>query len=253
MAGSHIKALYLAKRVFPSVFGLKSFCDDKENIERLPPIKTPKRLKSFISSTGLITQIVKSSASDRTSEALQKYCPRKYFNQPLTEDEKLSVVKLIEPSSIGHERKSSPVLISGSNLSIESKAKMMSPKSKPKFLQFTCSNYEIEAYLWSMIHSYGFGHWWGKSSNNEKVVRQNIAKIIKLRRFEKISLHQLLQDLSISECFSSATSNVKSLAMFHDFVWWFYNSFIGSLIQVFCFLMSIFASQYLPESAKFQP
>lgn len=77
LASDHFKSLYLAKRVFPSAFGLKSFCDNEDSIERLPAIKTPKRLKSLIAPKGIITQIVQSSVSVRTNEVLEKYCQQK--------------------------------------------------------------------------------------------------------------------------------------------------------------------------------
>ncbi|EGG02772.1 uncharacterized protein MELLADRAFT_66061 [Melampsora larici-populina 98AG31] len=196
-------------------------------------MKTPKRLKPLIGPSGLIFRIVKSAASDRTNEILQKSCPKKYQNQGLTEEEKLSVVELIEPSQASHTRLSSPFQTCTDQVT-ESKSKTSCADTKPKFNQFVCSYYEVESYIWGMIHSLGLGNWWGDSSKNEDVVRENITHIIKLRKFEKISLHQLVQDMTMKDCHCliGSITDITSRAMFHDFVWWFYESFICSLIKV---------------------
>ncbi|KAH9817716.1 hypothetical protein DFH28DRAFT_889771 [Melampsora americana] len=203
-------------------------------------MKTPRRLKTLIAPSGMIFQIVQRSASDRTNEILQKFCPKKYQNQGLTEEEKLSVVELIEPSQASHIRLSShfPTCADKDD---ESNRKTTSASEKPKFNHFVCSYYEVETYLWGMIHSLGLDNWWGDSLKNKNVVRENIRQIIKLRKFEKISLHQLLQNMAIKDCSCLIGSIVdtKSSAMFHDFVWWFYESFIGTLIKVLLHIFTI--------------
>lgn len=59
------------------MFGLKSFCDNEQLINTLPAIKTPKRLKSLITPTGLIGQIIRRCSLNRTDDILRKYCPKK--------------------------------------------------------------------------------------------------------------------------------------------------------------------------------
>lgn len=114
----------------------------------------------------------------------------------------------------------------------------LSPSRKPptpKFSRFACSPHDIENFVWAMIEAYGLSHWWGRGSeHNKRIVRNNVCRIINLRRFEKISLHELVQDLRLKDCDSWLSSNPpdsQSQKMLNDFVWWFYFSFIGGLLK----------------------
>ena len=62
----------------------------------------------------------------------------------------------------------------------------------------------------------------------------DIHRIVNLRMFEKISLHELAQNLKFKACDQWISRNAQdhhSEEMLHDFLWWFYFSFIGGLIK----------------------
>jgi hypothetical protein len=128
----------------------------------------------------------------------------------------------------------------------------------PKFSRFVCSPHEVETFLWMMIDACGLSHWWGReSTHNEEIVRNSLSltspccqpsdkkvlmttmtdihRIVNLRMFEKISLHQLVQNLKFKACDQWISRNLQdhySVEMLHDFLWWFYFSFIGGLLKV---------------------
>jgi len=150
----------------------------------------------------------------------------------------LSLVELAEPIQ-ENSLELPPCSTSGDSnhtrpLCFEGPSQCQKPPA-PKFSRFVCSPHEVETFLWMMIQAYGLSYWWGRESkHNEEIVRNNIHRIVNLRMFEKISLHELAQNLKFKACDQWISRNAQdhhSEEMLHDFLWWFYFSFIGGLIK----------------------
>ncbi|CAH7689397.1 hypothetical protein BY996DRAFT_4590294, partial [Phakopsora pachyrhizi] len=203
--------------------------------------KTPGRLKPLLRADGLIGIVTTASSVDSVefNKFLNKTCPKKFINSKLTDAEKMELVELSESAtiySLGNQNSlEKPFSKSQSTLKFAQPSQLSKPSS-PTFSQFTCSHYEIQRFLWVMICRYGLFGWWGiDSKHNKAIVKNNIHRILKLRRFEKITLHELLQGFKTKECgrwLTQYPSDKISEKMLNDFVWWFYVSFIGELVKV---------------------
>lgn len=135
-------------------------------------------------------------------------------------------------------------------------------REKPHAFDYAVPTHLIEAYIWSMISAWGLFGWWG-SKENEKLVRTRsfeyplsfqtsaenqstgIRQIINLRRFETLTMHDLLQDFSICDCDwlipankraqaqrVTPTDDMKRREILHEWVWWFYVGFVASILKV---------------------
>ncbi|KAA1081431.1 hypothetical protein PGT21_035536 [Puccinia graminis f. sp. tritici] len=239
-SNNHLKAVHLSKHIFPSQYSLDSFNGEthSEAVRKLRNFKTPRRLKPLIQPNGFLHKVVVKSKSVEVIHVLNRSCPSKFVNCNVSAEERLSLIELAEPIQ-GHSLESTHCSMSVDSshtqlLSFQGPSQSNKPPT-PKFSRFVCTPHEVETFLWAMIHACGLSHWWGwHSKHNEDVVRNSIRLIIKLRMFEKISLHQLAQNLKFKACdewISQNSQDHHSEAMLHDFLWWFYFSFIGGLIK----------------------
>ncbi|PLW52927.1 hypothetical protein PCANC_05728 [Puccinia coronata f. sp. avenae] len=239
-SSDYLRAVYLSKHIFPSQYSLDSFNADthREAVRKLRKFKTPQRLKPLAQPNGFLHNIVVKSGSMKAIHVLNRYCPSKVLNCNVSAEERLSLVELAEPiqeNSLESAHCSTAADSSNTRpLRFEGASHCDKPPT-PKFSRFVCSPHEVETFLWMMIDACGLSHWWGRESkHNEEIVRNNIHRIVNLRMFEKISLHQLVQNLKFKACDQWISRNLQdhySVEMLHDFLWWFYFSFIGGLLK----------------------
>ncbi|KAI9740924.1 MAG: hypothetical protein M1818_004530 [Claussenomyces sp. TS43310] len=88
-------------------------------------------------------------------------------------------------------------------------------------------------------------HFWGEDSvkdHNKRILMRNINSFIQLRRFESLSLHQVVQGMKINEITWLASFNVvgtrcsqtdtqKRLELFHEFVYYVFDSLLIPLVR----------------------
>ncbi|GAA5871307.1 hypothetical protein JCM16303_000711 [Sporobolomyces ruberrimus] len=72
-------------------------------------------------------------------------------------------------------------------------------QSKPKLAEYACTPYEVESYVKAIVRDVVPRAFWG-SDRNAKLVMKQISQYLRMRRFETISLHSLLQGFSILDC-----------------------------------------------------
>ncbi|OAV97524.1 hypothetical protein PTTG_25980 [Puccinia triticina 1-1 BBBD Race 1] len=240
LSNEYFKAVYLSKHIFPAQYSLASFNGEthSEAVHKMRKFKTPRRLKPLVQPNGFLHKVVVKSKGMQVIHVLNRCCPSKFLNCNVSPEERLSLIELAEPIQENSLESTNCSTAAGSSrtqpLCFEGPSESNKPPT-PKFSRFVCSPHEVETFLWAMIHACGLSHWWGRDSkHNEQVVRNNIRQIVNLRMFEKISLHQLAQDLKFKACdewISRNSQDHHSEEMLHDFLWWFYFSFIGGLIK----------------------
>ncbi|GAA5952834.1 hypothetical protein JCM3765_002979 [Sporobolomyces pararoseus] len=129
-------------------------------------------------------------------------------------------------------------------------------EKKPKLAEFACTPYEVESYIQAVVRDVIPRAFWG-SDRNAKLVMKHISRFLRMRRFESISLHSLLQGFSILDCewldpavsiFSPdkiderGTPTVKSKSidavemerrkeLLAEFLHWVFDSFVTDLVR----------------------
>ncbi|MBW0481940.1 hypothetical protein O181_021655 [Austropuccinia psidii MF-1] len=240
LTSDHLKCIHLSKFVFPSQYGFHSFTLKGlgKAIQKQGGIKTPKRIKSLIKLNGLIHNIVIKSNSLKLKPILNRCCPSKFVDQNLNEAERLSFIELIQTSQLYDQSSSDDFRFSHSSTPSQLQFASSSQFKKPpslKLQQFVCPHHEVQTFVRKATQAYGLDHWWGACSpTNRQVVWNNVDRIVKLRRFEKISMHELIQGFKLKECgewLLKNPSDAKSRQMLQDFTWWFYFLFVAELIK----------------------
>ncbi|GAA6017246.1 hypothetical protein JCM11491_001868 [Sporobolomyces phaffii] len=70
---------------------------------------------------------------------------------------------------------------------------------KPKLAEYACTPYEVESYVQAVVGDVIPRAFWG-SDRNAKLISKQISQFLRMRRFETISLHSLLQGYSTLDC-----------------------------------------------------
>ncbi|KAG8899700.1 hypothetical protein FRB99_006494 [Tulasnella sp. 403] len=116
-------------------------------------------------------------------------------------------------------------------------------KSKPRFADYACSFSEVSRFIAGVTMAVIPHSFWG-SKKNLKAVLSQVSTFISCRRFETITLHDVLQGLSTADCDwlvvegagaqsqrSSASDDLKKKEIFHEFLYWYFESFVSPLLK----------------------
>ncbi|TCD64911.1 hypothetical protein EIP91_003447 [Steccherinum ochraceum] len=265
------RSRHLAKYVFPRQFGLANpfvvdfsvfsvhklpdYSDREKAITALGPVKTPQRIKAALP---LLEQLIWHHSKCGYKPILQRVCPSKVINernQPLDSSIILEMVSehsiqlhsqaVISDPSISHDIGSTTF---GSALSqIQRQA-----KHKPRFAEFACSHAEVYYYAVCVTKAVVPLSLWG-SEKNFKVICRHVKSFISARRYETLTLHEIMQDFSISDCDwlmpakpqarVNATDTLKRLELAQEFLFWYFDSFIVPLLRT---------TFYVTESSAFR-
>ncbi|QRW13350.1 telomerase reverse transcriptase [Ceratobasidium sp. AG-Ba] len=124
-------------------------------------------------------------------------------------------------------------------------------KLKPRFVEFACSHHEVLRYIKVVVDEVIPHAFWG-SVANRKLIDAHIQKIVTQRRFETLTLHALMQNLSVADCdWLGDTKDrrvcqsdaLKRAELFREFIYWFFDSFLMPLVR---------ASFYVTETSALQ-
>ncbi|BGP56240.1 hypothetical protein JCM8202_005757 [Rhodotorula sphaerocarpa] len=256
---SEAAARHLAKYVFPRHFGLHNvftnpkprvsvdvlpdYVDREFEIKRLGTTKTPPRLKAAIP---LLQKMKVLSSRCNMRKILDKRCPSRLKHSQLTEEDRSAILELssAEPHTqvsrgevsldVSHN---SLVLPHGQTQALAQRTK------KPKLSEYACEVHSVERYVLECVRDVIPRAFWG-SEANRKLVESNVAKVLRYRRFESVSLHALLQGFSVLDCAWLGPQSASAAAqrttpadmqkrheLLSEFMYWFFDSFILDLVK----------------------
>ncbi|KAG7089455.1 hypothetical protein E1B28_011140 [Marasmius oreades] len=258
---------HLAKYVFPRQYGMPSsfeffkfsereaykvpdFVDRDGDIKKLASakreenatIKTPKRVKQILP---LLDKLIWRHGKCKYKKLLDGSCPSKMKNREINGTIILEMISENRVLSQLHGADSSLDTAGNSILPIGLTQAEREAKRKPQFAEFCCPHGEL-------VIPKAF---WGNKDNFKQICR-HIKTFITARRYDKVSLHHVLQGLSTTACDwllppgdgqkqlrVPATDALKRRELMEDFIFWLFDSFIISLIRT---------TFYVTESSAFR-
>ncbi|CAL1716650.1 unnamed protein product [Somion occarium] len=268
-------ARHLAKYVFPTQYELPNpftvdrtcfqghrlpnYFDREDQIKAKGSCKTPKRLKPVLP---ILEKLIWRHGKCGYKPLLNKICPSKLKTnreQPL--DSSIILEMMSENSIIINSQQP----VSSGNLSIDSHGNTILPegltqarnevKNKPRFAEFACSYVEVFCFLMVITKSIVPQELWG-CQRNFKLVAKHVKTLISARRYETLTLHNILQGFSTSECDwlipggrsaqqsrVSLSDSQKRLELLSEFLFWYFDSFLIPLIRT---------TFYVTESSAFR-
>ncbi|SCZ90544.1 BZ3500_MvSof-1268-A1-R1_Chr9g10875 [Microbotryum saponariae] len=263
-------ARHLAKYIFPRQFGLHNVFtypkprlnvevvsdhhDREIEIKKLGTVKTPERVKPTLP---MLQRMMLLHSRCNYRKMLDRYCPKKVTKEAnLSQAERAVLLKLmsqpetqsphVEPSAKDHEEDEEDETPMAHGAS-QARARV---KAKPRFTEYMCSTYEVICYVTAVVRDTIPRDFWG-SKSNENLVLKHAGEFLRLRRFETMSLHTLLQGLCVADCdwllplsatrprnrFQRAPSveMAKRREVLMEFLYWFFDGFIVDLVRTaFC-------------------
>lgn len=261
--GHALKARHILRYIFPRQHGLshpfkltslgdtyeyKNYMDREDEIERAIRLSknanTPKRLKNIVP---IIDQMVWRHLKCPYKLFFDKFCPSKVENEVNLGLDENTILEWMSERSVQIQTQGPPnastTTLASSEVSIRTGLNDAAPK--PRFVDFTCSYVEVFQYVVAVIKAIIPNTLWG-SKKNFKTVMQYVKNFITGRRFETLSLHDVLQGFSSSDCDwlippgpgtrqqhrVSVSDAMKRKELLEEFIFWFFDSFLLPLIKV---------------------
>ncbi|KAF5391483.1 hypothetical protein D9757_002434 [Collybiopsis confluens] len=261
----------LAKYVFSRQYGLSSafmfevskwepsyipdFANRDIEIERLRTCKTPKRLREVLP---LLQKLLWRHGKCKYRLLRDLACPSKVSPELQNDADGTMILEMMSEHS--SELRSQ---ISLKHNSFDSEGNTISllgltqaqqaAKSRPRFMDFACNYSEVRVPDFYAISVYKYVIWitnavipkrfWGSRANFKAICR-HIKNFVVSRRYETLSLHQVLQGFNTSDCEwlmppgdgkkqmrVSVSDSLKRRELLEDFIFWFFDSFVISLIR----------------------
>lgn len=254
---------HLFKYIFPRQFNLRNpftspklawgavedYEDREAEIAKLGPVKTPKRLKPALE---LAKRMIHLEGKCRYRKLLDRYCPRKASRKgpiPVPDGRPIPVSSDITPEP--------RTQLSRSEISIEvshrsqifphgAKEARAKVRAKPSFSDYSCSPYEVKSFVRSVVREVIPRDFWG-SDSNAKVVLSHISALLRLRRYETLSVHALLQNFCVADCDwlrapsagytqnsqqrANAVEMDKRRELLQEFLFWFVDGWLMDLLK----------------------
>ncbi|CEQ41347.1 SPOSA6832_03072 [Sporobolomyces salmonicolor] len=262
-------ARHLAKYVFPRQFGLHNvFTSPKprSSLEVLPDyqdreieiksdvgptahkvgsIKTPGRLKPALP---LLKRLALLHGRCNYRKLLDQKCPSKITHKKLNVNEKSVILDIVSEPHTQLSRENLSVDISHASQILPHGGTQAHEKvqAKPKLAGYACLSYEVERYVQAVVQEVIPRDFWG-SAANFKLVQKNIATFLRLRRYETLSIHAILQGFALLDCdwlrpdSSSRQKNFsqrpnaldfeKRRELLAEFLFWFFDGFVTELVR----------------------
>ncbi|KAJ3546316.1 hypothetical protein NMY22_g2104 [Coprinellus aureogranulatus] len=275
--GDHLQqgrnARRLAKHIFPGQYGLQTpfkyldfrrsyvypVFDRDMDIKILGRKPTPKRLKGVLPIMDKL--IWRHTKCDY--KALQNIaCPTKIQDDGKLMDESV-ILELMSEQSI---QISTQLSLRLDDVSMDSAGKPVSPlratqvarpvQHKPKFTEFECSHYEVFRYAKLVTNAVIPKAFWGNEANY-RLVLKNMKRFVELRRYETLTIHELLQGFSTSACEwlmpsgkkahlqgrVDVSDTMKRRELLKEFMFWYFDGFLMPLLKT---------TFYITESSAFR-
>ncbi|OAL28381.1 hypothetical protein AYO20_09498 [Fonsecaea nubica] len=256
-AAEQHQAVHLLKYVFPRQFGLhnaftsvvyssetvhrfKDYTVREQEIARQqkrPLSWAPRRLRG--EPMQLVQKIHKNHRSCSYSQLLRHYCP-------LTFSEYASSFRQSDeaPPALGPENFVTQVNLSGSPQTVTDRA-CNSNDADSSFLPHSTPLARVSAFCRSVIchllprDTFGSGL---RGQQNHQLMMNRIDEFVRMRRFESLSLHETVQGINVRsiswlsgpKCLEQRISRsdfVKRLEVFHEFVYYVFDSLLIPIIR----------------------
>lgn len=263
---------HLSKYIFPGQYGLSStfqyasnrrvypnYLDREDDIKANGACKTPKRIREILP---LVDKLLwRHRKCDY--KALQNIaCPSKVKEAGRVLEASV-ILEMLSEQSIQLATQASLRLDDISVDSAGSQVKPLGPTqlskqapSKPKFVEFECSHYEVFRYASLVTDAVIPKAFWGSKANYTLVLR-NLKRFIACRRYETFTLHRLLQGFSTSDCEwlmppghkaqvqgrVCVSDSLKRRELLEEFMFWYFDGFIMPLLKT---------TFYITESSAFR-
>ncbi|KAL8280819.1 hypothetical protein RQP46_006823 [Phenoliferia psychrophenolica] len=269
---SDLQKRHLLKYIFPRQFtldnpfttpkpnwkGIADYTDREDEIAKLGPIKTPKRLKPALD---LVEKLIKLQAKCNYRKLLDRFCPRKVLRKGTTPPAASSAThSLPTPDEPRTQISRGEISIDVSQRSLiyphGGKQARAKARAKPKFSEYECTPYEVDSFVRAVIRDVVPRDFWGSEANTN-VILNHVSTFVRLRRHETFSVHALVQDFCISDCDwlrapssgrvqnrlqkPNAADMVLRGELLAEFMFWFVDGFLFDLLRT-TFMMT--------ESAK---
>ncbi|KAG8688183.1 hypothetical protein FRC11_005914 [Ceratobasidium sp. 423] len=255
-------ARHVTKYMFPLQYGLhnvftctlhywenggrfRDYRDREAEIKERGPCKTPKRLKTILP---LVQSLIRRHRRFNYQRVCQAICRSRVDVSASSELDQSKILELM--SEYSHSITASYMLSQIPDKSYQiSHPSLVFPHGaseaalevqlKPRFVEFACSHHEVLRYTKTVIDEVIPHAFWG-SSTNRKIIDEHIDTIVTQRRFETITLHQLVEKLHIADfewlgqtsdrrvCQSDA---LKRTELLREFIYWFFDSFLIPLVK----------------------
>ncbi|KAJ3554494.1 hypothetical protein NM688_g3081 [Phlebia brevispora] len=259
-------ARHLAKYVFPKQFGLTSifdvqqentftmlipkFANREEEIKVKGSMKTPKRVKQALD---LLEKTIWRHSMLDPAIATETYLFI-YWQVNTNIKSSLDSSVILEMMSEASFQLNTQGRKTDASVSFSSSEPQLMPQArsqakqqaqqKPRFAEFICSYDEVYCYAIAATRAVIPMQFWG-STKNFKLIKRHVKTLITMRRFETVNLHTLIQGLSVSECewlsprsqesaknrHVPASDSLKRLEVLQEFVHWYFDSFLVSLLK----------------------
>ncbi|CAE6410670.1 unnamed protein product [Rhizoctonia solani] len=223
----------------------RDYRDREVEIKERGACKTPKRLKAILP---LIQSLIRRHRRFNYQRVCQVICRSRVDVSTLSDLDQSKILEVM--SEYSHSVASSYMLsqmpdksyqISHPSLVLPHGASQaaLEVKLKPRFVEFACSHHEVLRYIKTVVDEVIPHAFWG-SSTNRKVIDEHINTIVTQRRFETMTLHQLVQKLRIAD-FEwlgqtpdrrvAQSDALKRTELLQEFIYWFFDSFIIPLVK----------------------
>ncbi|CAE6476735.1 unnamed protein product [Rhizoctonia solani] len=255
-------ARHVAKYMFPLQFGLhnvftctlhywenggrfRDYGDREAEIKDRGSCKTPKRLKHILP---LIQSLIRRHRRFNYQRVCLAICRSRVDVSTSSELDQSKILELM--SEYSHSITTNCMIsqipdksyqISHPSLVLPHGASeaALEVKLKPRFVEFACSHHEVLRYINTVVDEVIPHAFWG-SNANRRIIHEHIKTIITQRRFETVTLHQLIQRLRLADfewlgqtsdrrvCQSDA---LKRTQLLWEFIYWFFDSFLTPLVK----------------------
>ncbi|KAI8510175.1 hypothetical protein Bbelb_126030 [Branchiostoma belcheri] len=139
---------------------------------------------------------------------------------------------------------SSPQRTDGESLPISPRDELdpSDDRASQEFLMSQHSSvYQIYQLLRSILHKVVPENLWG-SRHNKACFLNHVLTFLRMGRYERISLHQLMTGIRLNDCdWLKLDSNTQQefqtrTALLHKFVWWLFNNFVINILRSYFYI-----------------
>ncbi|KAG8870325.1 hypothetical protein FRB97_009861 [Tulasnella sp. 331] len=251
--------VFTAERDPKSRYPYPSYDDREDDILIMGARKTPKRVKPCLE---LLERLIRYHQKTPYATLCRFLCPTK--TKTKDQSARLNPAEIL--TLIAEEEISHVIDTQVANISADiSHGSLIFPhgasqaqhhvKAKPKFAEFACNHANVYRYVANITLAVFPRDMWG-SAKNLKVILKHIASFISYRRLEVPTLHTVLQGLCLHDFDwlmpegvraqgqrSTASDDMKRRELLHEFIYWFFDSFLVPLLKT---------TFYVTESSAFR-
>jgi telomerase reverse transcriptase len=255
----------LAKYVWPREYGLSCAYSPKEDatnsklitttqrdieIESVKRARTPSRLRVAIT---LLDIVLRKHRSFDYRRALDLCCPSTLPRRNLSSSERQTII--LDLCEVGATQTQYATQVRLNDLASQPKTQVKAKAEKARYAKYKTSHGSITRYVRLILRSIVPVQLFG-SLHNRAVILRACQQFIIARRSETMTLHEICQELRVSDCEwaalkarpgyhqrSTQTDARKRQSLVHCFVYWLFDGILLPLLRT---------NFYATESAKYR-